>query len=71
MEAATKPEADIRPRGGSRWWHCPGCGKTLGEVAGNRLVVIRHSLHWSCPIVPGMAMTCPHCHQESVYPHSC
>jgi hypothetical protein len=67
---ATQP-ADIRDRGGSKWWHCPCCGRTLGEVAGNRLVVIRGSLHWTSPVIPGMGQTCPHCHTESIYPFSC
>lgn len=66
--AAPKPEADIRNRGGSKYWHCPGCGRLLGEISGGRLVVIRGTLHWSSPVFPGMSQTCHHCHHESVYP---
>lgn len=57
----------IVDRSGKRFWVCANCGRTLGELVGVRLVIIRHDLHITFPITVGMRQTCPKCHEENEY----
>lgn len=39
MSTALIHDAAIVEIKGKRWWRCPNCGKTLGELVGNRVVI--------------------------------
>jgi hypothetical protein len=69
MPAATLPRpATIRQTQGRRWWKCHGCGRTLGEVVGDR-VIIKVGDRWiRLPAVPGLELECPvpQCRETSV-----
>ena len=47
-------------------WECPNCHKPLGELVGDRLiVVVSKGWHWSLRLVAGMETSCPRCHTQS------
>lgn len=46
---------------GRRWWRCPGCGKTLGELREGRVVVKVGDRRLSLPAMVGLDQTCPAC----------
>lgn len=61
-------EARIRQAGTHRFWTCPGCSRTLGEIIGVRLVIIvQRERILNFPITDDLHMTCPKCGQVSVY----
>jgi uncharacterized C2H2 Zn-finger protein len=45
---------------GRRWWRCPECDKTLGEVVGGRVVVRRRDFSGEFG-VDGSSQRCPKC----------
>lgn len=64
MSAMIAP-ARIETAQGRRWWKCPACGRTLGELTGDRLVIRAGDRTIKLPIVPGTEQECPRCHGES------
>ena len=53
-------------RGHSRtMWECPNCYRPLGEIVGNRIVVMLPRGIWSIALQPGMIATCWKCHTQS------
>jgi hypothetical protein len=59
------PRADVR--GG--FWHCPNraCGRRLGEIVGERIIVAAGDRVLSSSIRENPIQTCPKCGQLSVY----
>ena len=53
-------------RSGARlWWHCPNCYRPMGEIVGDRIVVMLPRAIWSIPLQPGYITTCWKCHTQS------
>lgn len=48
-------------------WKCPNCRKMIGELKGQRLVVIVKGRQLTFPRVNGMSQSCPDCGFESHY----
>lgn len=49
---------------GKRFWRCPSCGRTLGEVAGVVVVVRRRDFEGTFP-AKGARQRCPNCGEYS------
>jgi len=60
----TRP-ATIAARGAHRQWKCPCCGRTLGEVFADRVVVKTGDRMISFPVDAPVVQTCPKCATES------
>jgi ribosomal protein L37AE/L43A len=67
MTVQTPSAARVVVRGGKRWWLCPNCDHTLGELVGVRLVVVIRGRRFTFELVPRLRQTCPSCGHESVY----
>lgn len=63
------PLADVRGGNGARFWHCPNrpCGRRLGEIVGERIVVVAGNRGLSSSVRENPIQACPHCGQMSVY----
>ena len=46
-------------------WECPNCYRPIGEIVGDRVVVILPRGIWSIALQPGMIATCWKCHTQS------
>lgn len=51
--------------GGRRWWRCPVCRQTLGEVTAQMLVVKAGNRMIRLPLIAGTVQECPRCGSES------
>jgi hypothetical protein len=61
------PRKSPRPLSASedrRWWRC-ACGRTLGEIAGDRVIVRRRDFSGDFP-ADGARQFCPKCGREHV-----
>lgn len=61
----THRRAAVVERQGRRWWLCPNCRKTAGEIIGERFVIKLGKLTLTYPAVKGMTHTCIGCGYES------
>lgn len=66
MTIATAKPAQIDTVGGRRWWRCPDCRHTLGELTGGILIVKVVNRQIRLPIVTGTEQDCPRCGGTSV-----
>lgn len=62
---ATVAPARIETTQGRRWWKCPACGRTLGEVTSGKLIIKIDGRFIKLPIVAGVSQVCPRCGGES------
>lgn len=44
---------------GRRWWHCPACGKRLGEIVSDRVVVKIGEREFRMAVQSQPDQTCP------------
>lgn len=62
----TKPARITKNHDGHRYWSCPNCGRTIGEIVGERLVIlIKRDLVGSYDLVARPVLTCLRCHTSS------
>jgi hypothetical protein len=61
-----KPAKITRNPDGHRYWSCPNCSRTIGEIMGERLVVlVKRDLVASFRITGDLVMVCMRCHTSS------
>lgn len=64
----TTQPAEIVTRRGRTWWTCPGCGKTLAEIAGRHVVIKIGPRYLMIALANDQLQRCPdpRCATESV-----
>lgn len=62
MKTATAPSQPVALH---QWWKCDACGRTLGEIVDQRVVIKFGDRRLSLPVVPGLDQTCPKCGKQN------
>jgi ribosomal protein S27AE len=68
MVAAMIAPARIETKDGRRWWFCPNCGTKLGEIVGQRVVIVAGERRITMPVANEPSQDCPRCGESSVLP---